>query len=237
MNINKLRVVSIFLSVQGECNIWGQGTWAVFVRIFNCNLACSFCDSSYTYDKDTETIEMSAQEIMDNVRSIGEGCRHITLTGGEPLMSQNKETLKEFFSLCEQNGYRISIETNGVESFVEYLDNQYISIVADYKPLSLGKTITDRIRIEQFYKLRTTDFVKFVIADKNDFANSVFTVEELRKHGCKAKMYFSPCIGKMSPEYLFKLMKHISVHSLDINYNFPIHKAIFPENDWRKEEK
>ncbi len=121
----------IFLSVQGEGR--HQGTPSVFVRTSLCNLHCVWCDTDYTwnwagtpyphekdgepgyakFEKSEEIIEMTPAEIVAAVRTFD--CRHIVLTGGEPLLQQ--AGLIDVISLLRDAdtdaGYHIEVETNG----------------------------------------------------------------------------------------------------------------------------
>lgn len=102
----KLIVNEIFYSVQGEGPNVGKP--AVFVRLGGCNLACSWCDSKYTWhpkkeDNQIWTIEKVIREIKRYP------CKHLVITGGEPLLQQDKiKTL-----LKKLKGYSVEIETNG----------------------------------------------------------------------------------------------------------------------------
>ena len=94
------RVNEIFYSLQGEGRY--TGTPAVFLRFSGCNRKCPFCDtdhSAYT--------EMSAQEIAEACAAYP--ARHLTVTGGEPLMQLDSALLREL----KARGFFVQIETNG----------------------------------------------------------------------------------------------------------------------------
>jgi len=102
----------IFHSIQGEgINI---GVPAVFLRLALCNLKCIWCDTKYTwdwehYDRKQEVIGMSIPKIEESILAFG--CRHLVITGGEPLVQQND--LSELLVNLKENGFYIEIETNG----------------------------------------------------------------------------------------------------------------------------
>ena len=95
---NKLSVVEIFNSIQGEgANV---GKAATFIRLSGCNLNCSYCDTEW------ETgVEMSIDEIKREVEKYS--TRLIIWTGGEPTLQLNSEILQQF------TAYTQAIETNG----------------------------------------------------------------------------------------------------------------------------
>lgn len=101
----KLRVVEIFRSVEGE------GKWvglpAVFVRLEGCNLRCSWCDTSYSYDGNTYT-ELDIHQVVERVEQYR--IKRVCITGGEPFFSQNLYHLVEFLT---GRGYEVFIQTNG----------------------------------------------------------------------------------------------------------------------------
>jgi 7-carboxy-7-deazaguanine synthase len=106
-------VSEIFLSVQGEGV--HSGTPSVFLRTYHCNLTCAWCDTKYTWldqDKSRPGVDytsMSADDILSSVTAYG--CKHLVLTGGEPLIHQR--VLLPFLSTLKGAGFFIEVETNG----------------------------------------------------------------------------------------------------------------------------
>jgi PAS domain S-box-containing protein len=60
----------------------------VFIRTTGCNLRCSYCDTTYSYEYG---IEKSIEEILKEVSTFH--CKHICVTGGEPLIQKHIEDL------------------------------------------------------------------------------------------------------------------------------------------------
>jgi len=129
--MNKLKVVEIFYSLQGEGA--NTGMPAIFIRLSGCNLNCWFCDTKWE-----KNIEMSIHEIMDNITQYP--CKNIIWTGGEPTLQLNDEILSEF------SGYFNCIETNGTNPVPSAID--YISCSPKVPPLKLMKNFefVDEIR-------------------------------------------------------------------------------------------
>lgn len=102
----------IFATVQGEGV--SAGVPAVFVRLADCNLRCTWCDTKYTwdwkrYDKKAGTVELPLEEIRAAIHeAAGAGVRTVVFTGGEPLLQQ-----AELAELAAMIDHRIEVETNG----------------------------------------------------------------------------------------------------------------------------
>ena len=102
----------VFYSLQGE----GPNTGApsVFLRLATCNLACTWCDTKYTwdwerYDYDLEVASQEPSQVESSILSFG--CRRLIITGGEPLLQQ-KELAPLVASLKERD-FQFEVETNG----------------------------------------------------------------------------------------------------------------------------
>ena len=162
----------IFATVQGEGT--STGVPSVFVRLADCNLRCSWCDTKYTWgwaehDRTTETVELSADEIARRVlEAAGAGVRNLVFTGGEPLLQQDE--LVEVATRLRASGFRIEVETNGTvlptEAFAERVDQWNVS------PKLATSGNTDRARhrpaVLQWFAARPNAILKFVITSDED---------------------------------------------------------------------
>ena len=102
----------IFHSIQGEGVT--AGTPSVFLRLATCNLTCTWCDTKYTWDWDqhdysTEVMSLPADEI--ERRILAYECRHLVITGGEPLLQQS--ALAPLAASLREQGFYCEVETNG----------------------------------------------------------------------------------------------------------------------------
>lgn len=78
-----MKINEIFFSIQGEGVHIGLPT--VFVRLFACDLRCSWCDTMYAVEgKDFE--EMSLEQVLGNI--VKYSCKRVCITGGEPLIQK-----------------------------------------------------------------------------------------------------------------------------------------------------
>ncbi len=102
----------IFHSLQGEGVTAGRPS--VFLRLATCNLACSWCDTKYTWDWDSydyerEVVSLSVSEVEERVMEFR--CPRLVITGGEPLMQQGR--LGPLASSLKRQGFYCEVETNG----------------------------------------------------------------------------------------------------------------------------
>lgn len=74
----------IFHSIQGEGA--SQGAPCVFLRLAGCNLACSWCDTAYSWDGTSPVVRLSPEEAA--IAVLRYPCRRLVLTGGELLFSK-----------------------------------------------------------------------------------------------------------------------------------------------------
>ena len=97
-----LKVTTIFYSIQGEgANV---GKASIFIRLYGCNLDCSFCDDHWhkgAYQ------EHSFEDILEKIEIYPS--KEIIITGGEPSIYD----LNKFISFMQSHNYNISVETNG----------------------------------------------------------------------------------------------------------------------------
>jgi len=102
----------IFASIQGEGASAGRPS--TFVRLSLCNLACTWCDTRYTwdwehYDQQSEIVRVESAEVVARVTTLG--VENVVITGGEPLLQQN--ALSEPVESLVRAGHRVEFETNG----------------------------------------------------------------------------------------------------------------------------
>jgi len=104
----KAKIAEIFESIQGEGLYLGE--MQIFVRFFNCNLSCHYCDTKL--DRFTE---YEPRELFEEINLYRDKYHSISFTGGEPLLY--KDFLKEILELTSKHGHRHYLETNGTLFF------------------------------------------------------------------------------------------------------------------------
>ncbi|MFM5917354.1 MAG: 7-carboxy-7-deazaguanine synthase QueE [Novosphingobium sp.] len=110
----------VFASLQGEGR--SAGLPCTFVRLSRCNLACTWCDTAYTwrfagdnrphrdgvtYERKANQVVLSEEDVAARIMALGSN--RLVITGGEPLLQG--AALARMVALLE--GHAIEIETNG----------------------------------------------------------------------------------------------------------------------------
>ena len=110
--MTKIPVMEIFgPTIQGEGMVIGQKT--MFVRTAGCDYACTWCDSSFTWDGSGKNLvrQMDADEIWSELRAVGgDGFSYVTISGGNPALIKN---LSGLVALLKENKVSVCLETQG----------------------------------------------------------------------------------------------------------------------------
>lgn len=224
MKTPKLNIVSIFPSIDGEANGAGQGALTVFIRFAGCNLRCQYpCDTEYSFDVENSK-QMTITEIINEVEKYG--LKKITITGGEPLLQFNELLL--LVEKLKWYHYDISIETNGSIIWFTLLGN-INSIIVDYKLPSSG--MMERMLPIFYFQdfLDRSDWIKFVILDRNDFQTALQIYEKIIQNNSACRFAFSPVHNKLEPQTLLTWMLEAKLRRS--NLNLQLHKILNLKED------
>lgn len=199
----------IFFSIQGESTRVGRPT--TFVRLAGCPLRCGWCDTKYAF---TEGRHVSGEEILTEVAK--HPTKTVCVTGGEPMaQKRTPELLRELV----QRGYDVSLETSGAVP-LESVPDEVVRII-DVKCPGSGEA--HRNHLLTLEKLRPTDQLKFVIADRGDFDWALAFVRELRLNE-KALVLFSPVAETMQPR---TLAEWILAEAAPVTFQLQLHKILW----------
>ncbi|MEL6877711.1 MAG: 7-carboxy-7-deazaguanine synthase QueE [Pseudomonadota bacterium] len=167
----------IFASLQGEGP--SAGTPVAFMRLSRCNLACTWCDTAYTWHfegdnrehRDGVTFERKANQVTLDVADVAAriealGQKRLVITGGEPLMQCG--ALADLLALIPD--MEIEIETNGTTKANSHVDIRVDQYNVSPKLAHSGNEAELALIPERldFYACDPRAFFKFVIASPED---------------------------------------------------------------------
>lgn len=168
-NRDKIEINEIFgPTVQGEGA--AAGRHCLFIRVAQCNLECSWCDTAYTwafsrtkidkhidsmkrggepYDKAENVIPMTVNEILNKVEElwpVQTKPTMIVISGGEPMMQQVK--LIPLVQQLDRWGCDVHIETAGTIKPIPDFDKYITQYNVSPKLAHSGNTLTKRYKRE-----------------------------------------------------------------------------------------
>lgn len=205
--MKKILVSEIFVSIQGEGAF--QGYPFLFIRLGQCNLNCSYCDTLYAKE---QYREMSINSILNIVYK--NKINKICVTGGEPLYQDS--TIFLLKKLVEKK-YIVSLETNG--SLI--LKNVPIKVIKVVDIKTPGSGEKNSFKVENFLYLTKSDVLKFVLTSVEDY---IWMKKKLKKKGYPS--FVRTVITTTSIELLEKIAKLVIKDKLNVKVQIQLHKLI-----------
>lgn len=167
----------IFASLQGEGP--SMGVPVAFVRLSRCNLACTWCDTAYTwrfegdnrphrdgiaFDRKANQVTLSPAETAARIAALGQ--KRLVITGGEPLLQAG--ALAEL--LAHLPDISVEIETNGTVAPPARLDVRVDQYNVSPKLAHSGNPADLALIPERLdaWAAEPRAFLKFVIATPED---------------------------------------------------------------------
>lgn len=210
-------IIEKFISIDGEGPTAGQ--LATFIRFQGCNLRCEWCDTKYSFSKNQITENLSAEEIYGFIKK--SKTRNVTLTGGEPLIQQNIDSLLEI--LNNDSSLTVHIETNGSVNILQY-KNKYKNLIfiVDYKLPS--SKMTENMLESNLKNVSENDVYKFVIASTEDLEKAYKVIQECDLDS-RCKVYFSPVTGSIDYKEIIEFM--INKNLDKVTFQVQLHKIVW----------
>jgi 7-carboxy-7-deazaguanine synthase len=174
----------VFASMQGEST--DAGFLCVFVRLYGCNVGCSFCDQPQSKSMRKK---ISVENLMNLITEFG--IKNVCITGGEPLLQPDVYAI--IYELVEK-GYKVSVETSGCVEIDPDNYNRSYKYVMDVKCPSSG--VSHKNVLTNLATLQQKDEVKFVISDERDYN---YATKILMNYPTSAKILFSPVFMQDNP--------------------------------------
>ena len=239
-----MNVIEIFSSIDGEGS--RQGLLTTFLRLHDCNIRCSYCDTTYSYGIDSVFTEMTAAEVANVIESFGN--HRITITGGEPLLQEaavvelidelnrrNVQTMQDNTSgqigstciididkfdkreMLNNSLYDFNIETNG--TIVPSFQRENVWFTYDYKtPSSLAE---ESMNIDIFKAATERDLIKFVVGSLEDLDCMRRIIDQ---YPTAAQIYVSPVWGQIEAVSIIDYMKAYNLQN--VRFQLQIHKFV-----------
>ena len=240
-----MNVIEIFASIDGEGS--RQGLLTTFLRLHDCNIRCSYCDTTYSYGIDSIFTEMTVAEVANVIESLGN--HRITITGGEPLLQESAvvelidelnrrkaETMQDNTSgqagstciididkfdkreMLNNSLYDFNIETNGTIIPSFHRDNVWFTY--DYKtPSSLAE---ESMNIDIFKVATERDLIKFVVGSPEDLDCMRRIIDQ---YPTAAQIYVSPVWGQIEAVLIIDYMKAYNLQN--VRFQLQIHKFVW----------
>ena len=209
-----MNVIEIFASIDGEGK--RQGCLTTFLRLHDCNIRCSYCDTLYSYGPESTFESMSIQAVADIIEQLGN--HRITITGGEPLL-QEQAVIELIDELTKRNPqYDFNIETNG--TIVPSFQRENVWFTYDYKmPSSLAE---DSMNLDIFKMATAEDIIKFVVGSVQDLDRMD---EVLKTYPTNGQIFVSPVWGNIEGATIVDYMK--AQDWQNVRFQLQIHKFIW----------
>jgi 7-carboxy-7-deazaguanine synthase len=210
-NDTQIKIAELFYSIQGESSYAGYPCF--FIRLAECNLRCTYCDTRYAYEEDHP--QYSIDQILTEINRYPGAL--VEVTGGEPLLQQGVYPL---MNELLATGRKVLLETNGSIS-IGAVPDEVVKIV-DIKCPESGMHL--HMNFENFSFLSGKDEIKFVISSRDDYdwAEQVLSDYALQD---LATVTFSPVISELSPA---NLAGWILEDHLPVRLRLQLHTIIWP---------
>ena len=215
-------IVEKFLSIDGEGP--SSGELATFIRFQGCNLRCSWCDTTYSWEKESTCEVLNAKEIYSYIKE--NKATNVTLTGGEPLIQENIDELLEL--LDNDDNLKIHIETNGsvdIEPFKKRYTHNNLHYIVDFKLPS--SNMTNKMKLSNLNIVEPNDVYKFVLGSNEDLQ---IAYDVIKKYDLTSKclVYLSPVSGTINMEEIVEFMKDKNLNK--VRLQIQLHKVIWDKN-------
>lgn len=211
----QINVVEIFDSIDGEGVRTGRPV--TFIRLANCNLRCSYCDTCYAQEKENGVL-VDIDEVVKQVNF-----NKVTLTGGEPLLQQ----LAVIELIKKLKGREVSIETNGSVDLTPFLPLRHETgcfFTMDYKLDGSGMEGT--MNLNNLFLLNERDVLKFVVSDTKEFKR---IAEILMNYPISCPVFISPCFERIYASALVEEVKKLQqlMPNKDMRVQVQLHKILW----------
>lgn len=188
----KAKILEIFQSTQGEGKYIGVPQ--VFVRFFECNMHCVWCDTPHSIGDTTRHYkEFTLDSLVQEIKTVWGHSHSVSLTGGEPLVQA--DFINTLTPVLRGLGMTVYLETNGVlpKELAQVVDGVDI-IAMDIKLPSSTQCRAYWQEHDEFLQIaRTKDlFVKVVISNATVKEEVLQAAELVKRHAPDVPFILQP---------------------------------------------
>jgi 7-carboxy-7-deazaguanine synthase len=189
------KILEIFHSIQGEGRY--VGVPQVFVRLFECNMHCVWCDTPGSIgDNKREYQELGLKEVLAQVNAIYNHAHSVSITGGEPLLQ--KDFLKSFCHALRREGKKTYLDTNGT------LPEALKEVVKDIDIIAMDLKLPSSTKQQAFWKEHLAFLT--IAKQKEVFIKAVISLDTQKEDVLKAAKLVAQVDDKilfiLQPNYL-----------------------------------
>lgn len=207
----QLKIAELFYSIQGESSYAGYPCF--FIRLADCNLRCSYCDTRYAYEEEHPLY--SIDQILAELDSYPGAI--VEVTGGEPLLQEGVYPLLDELLAT---GRTVLLETNGSQSLTA-VPEKVVKIMDVKCP---GSGMHEHMDFDNFSLLSPHDEIKFVIGTREDYDWAAHILTDRSLHDI-ATVTFSPVSSKLPPS---ELAEWLLQDHLPVRLRLQLHTIIWP---------
>lgn len=199
-------------TIQGEGK--SAGKEVLFLRLSGCNLACSWCDTPYTWNwkgtkfvhpdkfkREDEVRKYTVEQVLSLLKLQDPKTKAVVISGGEPMLQQRE--LINLLRLLKKDKYWVEVETNGtiapLPEFVKLISQINCSPkLANSGPDNAVRRRENPAALKALVSSSKTSF-KFVISQTQDITE---IYELLNKYRMKPQSVYLMPEGRTKQEQL-----------------------------------
>ncbi|MDH5560289.1 MAG: 7-carboxy-7-deazaguanine synthase QueE [Deltaproteobacteria bacterium] len=178
-----MKISGFFYSIQGEGSFTGQP--AIFIRFYDCNLSCDFCDEKAHHE---DFSNYTTLEILQEICHYP--AKFIVLTGGEPSLYN----LIPLITTLKEQSYYVCVETNGYRpeniapaDWITYSPKDLDRFDESFTVNEVKLVVNQNTDIDRILKLAQDKSIPFLIQpeafkEKLNWDNIRFCVSLVKKH-------------------------------------------------------
>ena len=184
------KILEIFRSIQGEGKY--AGLPQVFVRFFECNMHCVWCDTPHSIGDTTRKFkEYTIEQLEGAIGELWQECHSVSLTGGEPLLQA--DAIKQLLPWFKKNKMPVYLDTNGT------LPDELRKIIVGVDTIAMDIKLPSSTKERAYWKEHEA-FLK--VANKTEvFIKAVISSDTQEEDVAKAMKI----AAKVNPKILFIL--------------------------------